>query len=90
MRRLKLQSNNLLESISNSDYVKNDKTNEVVLNYEISTLDEFFKLKQFIKDFEAKGTSLFDVGLVGLLEDVKNGKEVAQALNMARGARVFT
>ena len=70
--------------------LKNDKTNEVVLNYEISTLDEFFKLKQFIKDFEAKGTSLFDVGLVGLLEDVKNGKEVAQALNMARGARVFT
>jgi hypothetical protein len=70
--------------------LKNDKTNEIVLNYEISSLDEFLKLNQFIKDYEAKGTPLFDVGLVGLLRDVKNGNEFAQALNIARGAKVFT
>lgn len=69
--------------------LKDNKTNEIVLNYEISTLDELSKLNQFIQDSKSKGRSLFDVGLVGSLTDVKNGKEVAEALNMARGAKVF-
>lgn len=69
--------------------LKDGKTNEIVLNYEISTLEELAKLNQFIQDYKSKGKPLFDVGLVGSLGDVKNGKEVVDALNMARGAKVF-
>jgi len=69
--------------------IKDDKTNEVLKNYEISTLDELMKLDQFVSDLEAKGRSIFDVGYVGLLDEVKNGKEVAQCLNIARGTNSF-
>ena len=69
--------------------IKDDKTNEVLKNYEISTLDELMKLDQFVSDLEAKGRSIFDVGYVDELSDVKNGKEVAQCLNIARGNNWF-
>ena len=69
--------------------IKDDKTNEVLKNYEISTLDELMKLDQFVSDLEAKGRSIFDVGYVGRLDAVKNGKEVAQCLNIARGTNWF-
>jgi hypothetical protein len=47
------------------------------------------KLDQFVSDLEAKGRSIFDVGYVDELSDVKNGKEVAQCLNIARGNNWF-
>ena len=68
-----------------SGMVKDRKTNEVLKTYEISNLDELMKLNQYVADLKAKGRSIIDVGYVGRLDSVNNGKEVAQALNIAMG-----
>lgn len=68
-----------------SGMIKDSKTNKVLQNYEISNLDELMKLSQYVADLKAKGKSIIDVGYVGRLESVNNGKEVAQALNIALG-----
>ena len=68
-----------------SGMIKDRETNEVIHRYEISTLDELMKHYQFVKDLKAKGRSIMDVGHIGELSAVKNGKEVGQALNIAMG-----
>lgn len=65
--------------------VKDEKTNEVLQNYEISSFDELLKIKQFMEDSKTKGRPLIRVGYSGRLDDVKNGKEVAQSLNIPLG-----
>jgi hypothetical protein len=69
--------------------IKDSKNNKVLQNYEISNLDELIKLNQFVADLKAKGMSIIDVGYVGRLESVNNGKEVAQSLNIALGNNWF-
>lgn len=65
--------------------VKDEKTNEVLQNYEISSFDELLKIKQFMEDSKTKGRPLIRVGYSSSLGAVKNGKEVAQALNLPLG-----
>jgi hypothetical protein len=69
--------------------IKDDETNEVLQNYEVSTFDELLKIKQFMADSKAKGRPLIRVGYSGRLDAVKNGKEVAAALNVPLGDNWF-
>jgi cellulose biosynthesis protein BcsQ len=69
--------------------IKDDKTNEVLQNFEISTFDEYVKQKEFMADSKAKGRPLIRVGYSGRLDAVKNGKEVAEALNVPLGDNWF-
>lgn len=69
--------------------IKDDNTNEVLQNFEISTFDELVKQREFIADSKAKGRPLISVGYSGRLSAVKNGKEVAQALNVPLGDNWF-
>lgn len=65
--------------------VKDRETNEVLKNYEVSTYEEYLEIDKFIADSKAKGRPLMKVGYSGRLDAVKNGKEVAQALNIPLG-----
>jgi cellulose biosynthesis protein BcsQ len=69
--------------------IKDEKTNEVLQNFEISTFDEYVKQRQFMADSKAKGRPLIRVGYSGRLDAVNNGKEVAQALNVPLGDNWF-
>lgn len=69
--------------------IKDRETNEVIKNYEVSTYEEYMEIDRFIADSKAKGRPLMKVGYSGRLDAVKNGKEVAQALNLPLGENWF-
>ena len=68
--------------------IKDEKTGEVLENYEITTVDEYLKLRQKITDSKATERPLRIISNSGLLGSVKNGKEVAQSLNVPFGGDV--
>lgn len=72
-----------------SGQIKDRNTNEIIQTYEVSNFDEVLKLRQFMADSKAKGRELFKIGYAGRLDAVKNGKEVAQALNLPLGQNWF-
>jgi hypothetical protein len=63
-------------------------TGEVLENYEITTVDELLKLRQKITDSKATERPLWAISNSGRLGSVKNGKEVAQSLNVPYGGDV--
>jgi hypothetical protein len=87
-----LQDTKVIHIINNGGktvgQIKDEKTGEVLENYEITTVDEFLKLRQKITDSKATERPLRTISNSGLLESVKNGKEVAQSLNVPFGGDV--
>lgn len=63
-------------------YIRDMDKNEIIKNFEVSTEDELSKLIQMKNDLEAKGRSVRMMGSSGNLFSVKNGREVAEVLNI--------
>lgn len=65
-----------------SGQIRDRDTSEFVKNYKESNFNDFLETKQFIQDQRTKGRDLQRFGTSPGLSTVKNGKEVAQALNL--------
>ena len=72
-----------------SGIIKDRSTDEIIKNFEASTYDEYLESLKFVQDEKAKGRDVMRIAQTPRLGSIKNGTELAQALNVPLGENWF-